>query len=286
MKKMKNQVKKIKTKLKPEKSAKKAKDSDDDDDDDLEEENEETPKVVPMEEEPEPNLKDLENIDLELNLKDKPKKNKSRKSGLKKKDEEVQEYKRLPLPDLSGVNYNHFKKSERPEPAKFEAQPSTLVKTEVKKADPIKAEIKNSIFEKCLAIQTNSVSIAKKEMNDAQESANEEKGSMEEKFDSFRESMHITRDMFARQYQEGVNSLTMLKRINPNLESNTVILGSLVYTDFQNYFISVSLGEITLGNDKFITISTSTPLFQALSGKIKGDKFKFRDKVYTIQEVF
>ena len=58
------------------------------------------------------------------------------------------------------------------------------------------------------------------------------------------------------------------------------------YTDFQNYFISVSLGEIVLDKEKFITISTSTPLFQALSGKIKGDTFKFRDQIYTITDVF
>jgi hypothetical protein len=216
------------------------------------------------------------------------KKPKIKKTKIKKAPEPIAriEIKRAPLPDLSAINYNNFKKSEKPEPIKIEAQPSVLIKTEVKKADPEKAEIKTKIFEKCLDIQVNSVNIAKKAMNDAQESANEEKGSMEEKFDSFRESMHVTRDMYARQYQEGVNSLTILKRINPNLEHNTVILGSVVYTDFQNYFVSVSLGEINVNGEKFITISTLTPLFQALAGKSKGDKFKFRDQLYTILDVF
>src|SRR5690606_12650572 len=108
-------------------------------------------------------------------------------------------------------------------------------------------------------------------MNEAQESANEEKGSMEEEFDSFRESMHITRDMFARQFNEGMNSLTLLKRINPALTQSTITPGAMVYTNLQNYFISISLGEIEIDNEKFMTVSALTPIFQALSGKKPGE---------------
>ncbi|HEX8549041.1 MAG TPA: hypothetical protein VF691_18895 [Cytophagaceae bacterium] len=147
-------------------------------------------------------------------------------------------------------------------------------------------EIKAAILEKCVELQSKTMGAAKQAMNDAQESANEEKGSMEDKFDSFRESMHITRDMYARQLIESTNSYNILKRINPNVEHPAVILGAVVSTDLQNYFISVSIGEIKVGDQSYLTISPQTPLYQALAGKKKGEKFTFRDKTYTITNVF
>ncbi|MBO9700381.1 MAG: hypothetical protein J7604_09250 [Sporocytophaga sp.] len=136
-------------------------------------------------------------------------------------------------------------------------------------------------------MQSNIVQTAKKAMDDAQESANEEEGaSGEERFEGFRETMQITRDMYARQLQEGINSLSLLKRIFLNPQES-IGLGSVVYTELQNYFISVSLGETKLAEkNSFIAISTMTPLYHAMAGKKKGDKFVFRDKEYTILETF
>ncbi len=195
-------------------------------------------------------------------------------------------------PDYSGnspsIDKYTFVNANKPEPVKIESGNSTgkPVKFEIKKADAKKTAIKTELLRHCLEILNKSVAIAKKEMDDAQESANEEKGSTEEKFDSFRESMQAARDMFARQYSEGVNSVTLVNRINPTLEQNAVILGSVVRTDLMNYFVSASLGEITVGKEKFIAISIQTPLCQAIFGKKKGDTFKLMNKTYTIKEVF
>ncbi|WP_245598411.1 hypothetical protein [Sporocytophaga myxococcoides] len=150
-----------------------------------------------------------------------------------------------------------------------------------------KIELKKELLNKCIEMQSNIVQTAKKAMDDAQESANEEEGaSGEERFEGFRETMQITRDMYARQLQEGINSLSLLKRIFLNPQES-IGLGSVVYTELQNYFISVSLGETKLAEkNSFIAISTMTPLYHAMAGKKKGDKFVFRDKEYTILETF
>jgi hypothetical protein len=146
--------------------------------------------------------------------------------------------------------------------------------------------IKKEVLNKCLEFQTSFINTAKKAMDEAQESANEEKGSNEEKFDSFRETMQIARDMHARQLAEGIDGLALLKRIAIAPLVDHVKLGSIVCTNLQNYFISASLGEIEQGGKSYMAISTMTPLYQALAGKQKGDKFSFRNTEYKILDVF
>jgi len=147
-----------------------------------------------------------------------------------------------------------------------------------------KLKLKKALLHKCIDIQKNNVGLAKKAMEDALSSANEEKVT-EELSDSFRESMHATRDMYARQAQEGVNNLGLLNRIMVQ-EHDKVKFGSVVFTNFQNYFISTSLGELKIDDKSFQTVSTLSPLFQILADKRKGDTFMFLDRLYTVIEVF
>ncbi|MGN6647367.1 MAG: hypothetical protein ACTHJT_12650 [Cytophaga sp.] len=147
-----------------------------------------------------------------------------------------------------------------------------------------KIKLKKALLNRCIDIQKNAVSIAKKAMEEALTSANAEKVS-EELSDSFRESMHATRDMYARQANEGVNNLGLLNRINI-VEHDKVKFGSVVFTNFQNYFISTGLGEIKVDDMSFQAVSTLAPLFQILVDKKKGDTFMFLDRLYTVVEVF
>ncbi|MFC6999387.1 hypothetical protein [Rufibacter roseus] len=146
-------------------------------------------------------------------------------------------------------------------------------------------EIKNQLLDECIRVQTDFVENARIAMEDAQESANESQGAIEDKFESFREACHIQRDMFAKQLDEAIGKLSILKRIVRNKVNDTVTLGSVVRTDAQNYFISVSLGEITVDGEKYFAISPASPVFQAMAEKGKGDTFTFRDKSIKILEV-
>ncbi|MFL5730063.1 MAG: hypothetical protein ACJ75J_11305 [Cytophagaceae bacterium] len=173
-------------------------------------------------------------------------------------------------------NPNNSKPSLPPPPSERKATPE----------DDNYIALKKDILTKCIDIQSEVVNTAKKAMDEAQECANEEKGSTEEKFDSFRETMQIARDMHARQVAEGIDGLALLKRISIVPLVDHVKLGSIVYTTLQNYFISASLGEIEHDGKTYMAISTMTPLYQALAGKQKGDKFNFRDEEYKITNVF
>ncbi|GAB2535358.1 hypothetical protein GCM10027189_16010 [Rufibacter soli] len=142
------------------------------------------------------------------------------------------------------------------------------------------------MLDECLRQQTDFVENARLAMEDAQASANESQGAIEDKFESFREACHIQRDMFAKQLDEAIGKLGILKRIVRNKVNEDISLGSIVKTDAQNYFISVSLGEIEVDGNKYFAISPASPVFQAMAGKTKGDSFTFRDKKIQVLDLF
>ena len=147
-------------------------------------------------------------------------------------------------------------------------------------------ELKKRLLQESTKILNVQLQAAKEAMDDAQESANEHQGAMEDRFESFREACQIQRDMYARQLDELITTMSMLKRINATKVNQDVTLGSVVLTELQNYFIGVSLGEIKLEGDSFFAISGMSPIYKAMAGKTSGDTFVFRDKAYKILQVF
>jgi hypothetical protein len=147
-------------------------------------------------------------------------------------------------------------------------------------------ELKKRLLQECSKVLNVQIKAAKDAMDEAQESANEHQGAIEDKFESFREACQIQRDMYARQLDELISTLGLLRRINATKVNSEVSPGAVVQTDLQNYFIGVSLGEIRIEDESFFAISAVSPLYKAMAGKTSGETFTFRDKEYKIQQVF
>jgi len=149
-----------------------------------------------------------------------------------------------------------------------------------------KTELKRQLLQECLRIQNEQIDAAKTAMNDAQESANGHDGAMEDKFESFREACQIQRDMFARQLDEAMTVYHTLKRINAMKENPDIMLGSVVETDTQDFFVSASLGAIKVADKTYFAISALSPLFKAMAGKAKGESFSMRERNYKIKNIY
>jgi len=147
-------------------------------------------------------------------------------------------------------------------------------------------EMKRRLLQECISKLNVQMKAAKDAMDDAQESANEHQGAMEDKFESFREACQIQRDMYARQLDELITTMSVLKRINATKTNHDVSLGAVVQTELQNYFIGTSLGEIKIEGESYYAISGMSPLFKAMAGKSAGENFIFRDKSFKILEIF
>ncbi|MGZ5283939.1 MAG: hypothetical protein ACXWEY_16815 [Bacteroidia bacterium] len=150
-----------------------------------------------------------------------------------------------------------------------------------KNTDSLKAKL----LKACIEIQQKRVEISRQAMLQAQESANGEKGMMGDKFESFREQMQIDRDMYARQFDESTQVLQVLRKIDPDKSANIPSLGAIVLTDSQSFFVSASLGQVVTDDKNYIAISSQSPMFQAMAGKKKGEKFTFRDKSFLIKDI-
>jgi len=147
-------------------------------------------------------------------------------------------------------------------------------------------ETKKRLLQECSKTLGTQISAAKNAMDEAQESANEHQGAMEDKFESFRENCQIQRDMYARQLDELIRTQSILRNINATKTNKEVSMGAVVQTEMQNYFIGVSLGEIKIDGESYFAISGMSPLYKVMAGKTAGEGFTFRDKTYKILQVF
>lgn len=62
--------------------------------------------------------------------------------------------------------------------------------------------------------------------------------------------------------------------------------GAVVVTDRETFFISVSIEQFELEGESYFGLSMKSPLYQAMKGKRKGDKFNHKGITYRIEDLF
>ena len=146
-------------------------------------------------------------------------------------------------------------------------------------------EKRNKVICSCIEQQEHIATIAKQEMDSAQQQSNDY-GANVDRYDSYRTKMMRSRDMYARQYsnaQTGVRYLQDLLKLSP---FDTVDHGACVVTDRQAFFLSIGAGKFMVGNQVWFAISAQTPIYAALKGKKVGDGIVFNGQSQTIKEIF
>ncbi len=91
--------------------------------------------------------------------------------------------------------------------------------------------------------------------------------------------------MFVSQYNKILEQLDILRKINPEEESQNIEFGSIVITDRQKIFVAVGLGKIKVNGDTWFVISPQVPIFEAMKGKKAGDEFIFNNIKHKILQV-
>ena len=146
-------------------------------------------------------------------------------------------------------------------------------------------EHRQQVICSCIEQQEHIATIAKQEMDSAQQQSNDY-GANVDRYDSYRTKMMRSRDMYARQYsnaQTGVRYLQDLLKLPP---FDTVGHGACVVTDRQNFLLSIGAGKFMVGNQVFFAISAQTPIYMALKGRKVGDTIVFNGQSQTIKEIF
>ena len=84
----------------------------------------------------------------------------------------------------------------------------------------------------------------------------------------------------------GINQMNaVLETIDISKNSKKVHLGSLVFTQKDTYFLSISAGKIVVNNEVFYAISTSSPIGKLLLGKQENEQFVFLGNTIKIQKI-
>ncbi|AXG68841.1 hypothetical protein KORDIASMS9_01058 [Kordia sp. SMS9] len=146
--------------------------------------------------------------------------------------------------------------------------------------------VKESLYNACLEIVNERQANIQDRFSGIQEAMlSETKSSAGDKHETGRAMLQLEREKLGNQLLEIQKVKEILHKVDSKSTVSQGCLGSLVYTSQANYFISVSVGEITVNHQKFYAIATNTPIGKLLLGKKVGDTITFRNQSFVIEKI-
>ncbi len=147
-------------------------------------------------------------------------------------------------------------------------------------------ETKQKLYKACLDFVDNRFQTIQNSINEIQESLTyETKSSAGDKHETGRAMLQLEREKAGHQLAEIQKTKEHLSKIDIEIYSKTIGLGSLVYTTQFNYFIAISAGELVLDSESFYAISAATPIAQLLISKTVGDEIEFKNAKIKIMQI-
>lgn len=152
--------------------------------------------------------------------------------------------------------------------------------------NPNKEDIKEQLFGLVkLHLQTREQTILNAIQRVEGSLKNETKSSAGDKHETGRAMLQLEREKLGLQLNNVQLDLTLLGRISLHEATNSVKMGSVVFTSQLNYFLSVGIGELTIDGDKFYSISPNSPIGQQLVSRKVGDEIVFRNHKIKILKI-
>ena len=109
----------------------------------------------------------------------------------------------------------------------------------------------------------------------------ESKSTAGDKHETGRAMIQLEREKLGNQLKELELQERLLAKIPieevpaQDFHNQRIVAGSCVETDHLNYYLSISLGEISVSDKVFYAISLQTPIAKLLLGKTIGDTIVF-----------
>ena len=148
-------------------------------------------------------------------------------------------------------------------------------------------KLKEVLYEHCSSFIKNRLQTIQNTINDIQRSLlSETKSSAGDKHETGRAMLQLEREKAGNQLADIQKLKESFSKVDITKTSETISLGSIVLTSQNNYFIAISAGEFTVGNDTYYAISPNTPIGQLLLGKTVGNEVVFREQKFKIETIF
>lgn len=150
----------------------------------------------------------------------------------------------------------------------------------------ILTDTKIKLFKKCNEIVDARILELKTILQEAQDAANNEtKSSAGDKHETSRAMAQLETEKLTTQLSDALNLKETLSKINTKETTNQIVLGSLVFTNNRNFYVSVSLGKLEIEQDQFFAISPQSPIGKLLLTKKEKDSFSLNGINYVIERI-
>ena len=147
-------------------------------------------------------------------------------------------------------------------------------------------DIKRLLLKQMLENLEINVEESKHSIQAMKESRNSDtKSSAGDKYETGREMMQIEIDKYEMQLSKSLVLKRDLMNLNLDKDYQQVEVGSLVFTNVENYFISIGAGKLMINNEHYYAISIVSPMGQLLKHKKAGQSVVFNNKETIIQFV-
>lgn len=113
----------------------------------------------------------------------------------------------------------------------------------------------------------------------------ETKSSAGDKHETGRAMLQLEMEKAGQQLAGIKQMKEILAKIDISKTSKNAHLGSIVYTDKANYFLSISAGHLTIRSTNYFAVSVSSPIGKLLLGKQKDETISFNGNVFKILEI-
>ena len=145
---------------------------------------------------------------------------------------------------------------------------------------------KENVYRQCAAIIQTKISLLQKQLHDLTDSAgNETKRTAGDKHETALAMLQIEQENNSRQLQDALQQKAILEKIDPALQTEQAVRGSIITTNKGIFFLSLGLGKITIDEKTVIALSPESPLGNLLLHTKPGDTCTFNNIVYTIEQI-
>lgn len=118
-----------------------------------------------------------------------------------------------------------------------------------------------------------------------EDASNDAKGSAGDKHETALSMMHLEQEKLNHKIAEFLAQKAVLDKINPEVTSAKIGLGSVVKANGMLLFVSAALPKISIEGRSVIALSPQSPLGKHMMGLQAGDSFTVSTTKYSIEEV-
>jgi len=139
-------------------------------------------------------------------------------------------------------------------------------------------KIKEQLYQKCLEFVDERLKTVTNIMDSNKKALfSETKSSAGDKHETGRAMLQLEMEKASQQLVSINQMKGVLHKLTIDKKSDIISLGSLIVSSKGNYFLSISLGKITVDSTDYYAVSTNSPIGKQLLGKHIGEIIPFNN---------